>query len=693
MERARRRASGKLGLPPPDDRDRRARSEAALHSGDPSYQLIVDTIPALIATMTAEGEVEHVNRQAYEYFGRTLDELKKWGTAEAVHPDDLPRVIDAWRAAVATGLPYEIDHRMRRADGAYRWFQVRGVPLRDDDDRIVRWYVVMTDIDERKDSERRYGSVVETATDAVITIDATSKIRLVNPAVTKVFGYEPAELIGKPLTVLMPERLASRHLTGVQHYVETGHRRLNWSAIELIGVRKNGEEFPVEISFAEVVHDGQRTFTGFIRDVTERKQAEELRAARSRQIAVRSDVSSALAAENTLRGILQSCAEAVVKHLGAAFARIWVISKDGGLLELQASAGMYTHLDGAHGLVPVGHLKIGLIAETRTPHVTNDVLNDPRLSDRDWARVEGMVAFAGFPLLAGGHVVGVLAMFSREPISQSVTETLGAISDTIAQGIQRKQAEEAVRRSEMFLAEAQAELAEVTRLTTMGELAASIAHEINQPLATVVTNAQACARMLRAQPLPVDDVRAAVSDIAEAGKRASDVIARIRALLRKGVPELLELSVNDVIRDVIALTRESTRKRRVMLDTELAPDVPRVLADRVQLQQLLINLITNAVDAMSDINDRPRTLTIRSSCNHELQVEVAVIDAGSGIDAKHRDRIFDPFFTTKADGMGMGLAICRSIVQAWGGRLWATSNPGFGTTVRFALPAAATEGV
>jgi PAS domain S-box-containing protein len=610
---------------------------------------------------------------------------------------------------------------------------------------------------------------------------------------------------------LMPKRLASRHLNGMQQYVETGHRHLNWSAIELIGLRKNGEEFPVETSFAEVINDGQRTFTGFIRDVSERRQAEELREARSRQVAVRADVSSALAVDNSLRETLQFCAEAVVKHLGAAFARIWVTTKDGRFLELQASAGMYTRIDGGHRLVPVGHLKIGLIALDRTPHITNDVLNDSRLSDPDWARVEGMVAFAGFPLLAGGQMVGVLAMFSRHAISQAVTETLATISDTIAQGVQRKQAEEAVRRSETFLAEAQAlsqtgswgwntatgelfwsretyricgftpdvtptlsmvadtihpddrarfehdieiltldhaafqreyrlqlrdgsikhvhvvgrfaarvfpdldvvgsildvterkqaadallktqaELAEVTRLTTMGELAASIAHEINQPLATVVTNAQACARLLRAQPPPWGDVESAVSDIAEAGKRASDVIARIRLLLRKGVSDPSELSVNDVIRDVVALTREATRQERVIVEVRFADDLPRVLADRVQLQQVLINLITNAAEAMSDVADRPRTLTISSNCNDALEVEVAIADAGSGINPIYRDRIFDPFFTTKSDGMGMGLAICRGIIEAYGGRLWATSNADCGATVTFALPAAETEG-
>ncbi len=146
------------GEPPPEDRDRRARVEAALHSGEPAYRLIVDTIPALIATMTAEGEVEHVNRQVHEYFGRTLEELRQWGMTDAVHPDDLPGVADAWRNAVATGQPYGIEHRMRRADGVYRWFQLRGVPLLDDEGRIIRWYVLMTDIDERKASEGRLQS-------------------------------------------------------------------------------------------------------------------------------------------------------------------------------------------------------------------------------------------------------------------------------------------------------------------------------------------------------------------------------------------------------------------------------------------------------------------------------------------------------------------------------------------------------
>jgi len=259
---------------------------------------------------------------------------------------------------------------------------------------------------------------------------------------------------------------------------------------------------------------------------------------------------------------------------------------------------------------------------------------------------------------------------------------IGAVMDVT----ERKQAADALLKT-------QTELAEVSRLTTMGELAASIAHEINQPLAAVVSNAQTCASILRAEAPSLREVEDAVEDIAEAGKRASDVIARIRLLLRKGVSEPVELSVNDVIHDVVELTREMTQMNGVLLDTRLADDSPRIVADRVQLQQVLINLVTNAVDAMSYINDRPRRLTITSSRKDGTHVDVAVIDVGAGIDPTHQARIFEPFFTTKADGMGMGLAICRGIVESLGGRLWATSNADFGTTVRFALPAAASEGV
>ena len=209
----------------------------------------------------------------------------------------------------------------------------------------------------------------------------------------------------------MPDYLREIHQAGFQRYLKTGQRHLNWQGVELTALRKSGEEFPVEISFGEVTNNSRRLFTGFIRDITERKEAEELRTARARQSAIRADVSNAFAGEGDLRVILQQCAEALVQHLDVAFARIWTHLEDAKMLEMQASAGMYTHIDGPHSRIPVGELKIGLIAEEKRPHLTNDVIDDPRIDDKTWARKEGMVAFAGYPLVVDDRMVGVMARF------------------------------------------------------------------------------------------------------------------------------------------------------------------------------------------------------------------------------------------------------------------------------------------
>jgi PAS domain S-box-containing protein len=264
------------------DLEERKRAEDALRVSEQSFRLIVDGIAGMVAIMTSTGEMQVVNRQVSDYFGKTLEGLKGWSTSDVVHADDLPSVISAWRHSVETVSPYDVDHRLRRADGAYRWFHARGLPLVDTDGRIVLWYVLLTDIDERKrasetlqQSEERYRTVLETATDAVISIDPGGQIIFANPATTKTFGYQIPEMIGQPLTMLMPEYMRELHKAGFQRYQETNERHIHWQGVQLTGLRKSGEEFPIEVSFGEVVKDGQHIFTGFIRDITERKQAEE----------------------------------------------------------------------------------------------------------------------------------------------------------------------------------------------------------------------------------------------------------------------------------------------------------------------------------------------------------------------------------------------------------------------------------
>jgi C4-dicarboxylate-specific signal transduction histidine kinase len=244
---------------------------------------------------------------------------------------------------------------------------------------------------------------------------------------------------------------------------------------------------------------------------------------------------------------------------------------------------------------------------------------------------------------------------------------------------QLMQASEALR-------EAQAELAHVNRVTAMGQLAASIIHELNQPLTGVITNADVGLRWLARQPPDVDEAREALGGIAKDGKRASDVIGRIRALIRKEPPRKDDVEIDKVILEVIALTRGELMKNGVSVRAQLAEGLPLIRGDRVQLQQVILNLILNAVQAMSGVTERTGELLISTEREASGGVLVTVQDSGPGFTPESFDRVFDPFYTTKAEGMGMGLSICRSIVDAHGGRIWASRTAGPGATVQFTVP-------
>jgi len=247
------------------------------------------------------------------------------------------------------------------------------------------------------------------------------------------------------------------------------------------------------------------------------------------------------------------------------------------------------------------------------------------------------------------------------------------------------------KRAEEALQEAQVDLARVTRTLTMGELVASIAHEVNQPLAGVVMNANFALREIGSGTPNLERLREAISEMAEDGTRASAVIARIRALLKKDAADRVELDINDVIREVAVLVRNEAARNHVQVRLDLAASLPPVLGDRVQLQQVLINLLVNGIDAMRTVTDRPRNLEIRSA-KHADGVLVRVQDSGIGFDPDRATRIFEPFFTTKPQGIGIGLSISRSIIESHGGRLWAESGPN-GAVFQFTLPAPIGNGV
>lgn len=236
------------------------------------------------------------------------------------------------------------------------------------------------------------------------------------------------------------------------------------------------------------------------------------------------------------------------------------------------------------------------------------------------------------------------------------------------------------------LQDARAELAHVNRLTTLGELTASVAHEVNQPIAGVVANADAALRWLASRPPKIEEARQALEGIVEDGKRTGEIVTRIRALFKKMPARRERLDINEIILEVVALTRSEVERNDIALHTQLSNDLPIISGDRIQLQQVILNLILNAVEAISAVGKGSRDLNIGTEKDDSKGVHVAVRDSGAGVESKSLESLFEPFYTTKPGGMGMGLSICRSIVAAHGGRVWASRNPGPGATFHFTLP-------
>ncbi len=242
------------------------------------------------------------------------------------------------------------------------------------------------------------------------------------------------------------------------------------------------------------------------------------------------------------------------------------------------------------------------------------------------------------------------------------------------------------RLAEETLATVRSELAYVARITSLGALTASIAHEVNQPLSGIITNASTCLRMLANDPPDLDGARETARRTIRDGNRASDVIARLRALFSKREFTLEPLDLNEAAREVIALSSNELRRHRIVLQSELADDLPMVTGDRIQLQQVILNLLRNASDAMVDVHDRPRKLLIRTERDDGDGVRLSVRDAGVGLDPQSTDKLFDAFYTTKSGGMGIGLFVSRSIIERHQGRLWAEPNDGPGATFSFSIP-------
>jgi PAS domain S-box-containing protein len=608
------------------------------------FKLVVDNIPAVVWSKRQDGSADFLNQYFQDYTGISMREGRGWGWMNAFHPDD--RVMDEWRAVLAAGEPFEKEARLRRADGQYRWFALRAVPLRDERGNVVKWYGTTTDIDDRKQAEAKVSQAERELRLAIDTIPALVWTTL--PDGTLDFINQRWAEIGLSL-----RDLQGSEWTAVIHPAEIAGVMDKWNAAVASGqpyenverVRRADGEYRWFLSRAAPLRDESGNIIkwyGTDTDIEDRKRAEA---------ALRES-------EQRFRDYAETASD-----------WLWESGPD------HVFTRVSEHL-GTVGVAPASRIDV-----TRWDYAT-DVQSEPEKWRLHRAMLDAHQPFRDFVYSASrrdGSATYIKT--SGKPFFDAKGTFLGyrGVSADVTAAVRADQAEQALRT-------VQAELAHVTRLTTLGELTASIAHEVNQPLAAIVANGDACLRWLNRDVPEFDEVRGAVEGMINDGNRAADVIRRVRTLAKKTDAQKAALSINEVIDEVIQLLQREVLSHRALLRLELASELPPVLGDRIQLQQVIINLVMNGMEAMTPVTDRPRELKILSRCEAD-QVLVAVADSGVGIDPEHADRLFDAFFTTKPSGMGIGLSICRSIIEAHGGKLWASCNVGAGATFQFTLPA------
>jgi PAS domain S-box-containing protein len=532
---------------------------------------------------------------------------------------------------------------------------------------------------ERKRAEdvnARLAAIVESSDDAIISKDLQGTIMSWNNGAARMFGYTAAEAVGQSIAMLIPTRFVDEE----PRILERIRRGETLEHYETVRRHKDGREINISLTVSPLRDDAGNVVgaSKIARDITERKRVEQ-------RLLTQHTVTRILAEAASLQEAAPRILRAICASLIWNVAALWTVDKEAGVLRCvevwhdeSVEVPQFEAICRQHTFMPGVGLP-GRVWSSHEPAYIPDVVHDTNFPRASIAAREGLHAAFGFPILLGGDVLGVIEFFSKEirQPGQDLLNMMTAIGSQIGQFIERKRAEEAFRTAQM-------ELAHVTRVATLGEMTASIAHEINQPLGALVNNAGACLGWLDAGNL--EESRNSVTLMMDDAQRASEIITRIRALVKKAPPQKDWLDINQIIREVIALAQSELQRNRITLETQLSDNVPPILADRIQLQQVMLNLMMNAIEAMTQVTT-PRELLISSEADDSKGVVVVVRDSGAGLDSKSLERLFEPFYTTKPQGMGMGLAICRSIIQAHGGRLWATANEGPGAAFQFTLQA------
>jgi PAS domain S-box-containing protein len=625
---------------------------------------LIEALPGLVWIALPDGRAEFLNRRWCEYTGLSLEQAVGVGWQSALHSEDVHLVLEYWRAILESRQSGEVQARLRRYDGEYRRFLFSAAPLADKSGQVVKWCGSNTDIEDRLHAQEVLRAQADTALKA-----SDAHLRLANAHLTvaqrvSAIGSFTADLVADEHTwseefyricEFEPgSQVKTQRLRGIVHSED---HPLFDAEIER-AIAGNDVDFVFRIvTLAGVVKhlhavgrlsehiDGRPVFMGAVQDVTEKKLAENALKAR----------------EADLRRALDHLTEAQLLSKTGSFTADLVGN------EHLWSDGFYRICDLEPGSLEIHTETLGeLVLPEDLPSFYSAIERAMTGEEPDFEfriRTPGGVV---------KHLRGIAHRFGDMTDRPMFVGAVQDITDS-------KLAAEALR-------SARAELVHSERVMTLGALTASIAHEVNQPLAGIITNATTCLSMLASDPPNLEGARATTERTLRDGNRASDVIQRLRAMFARREPANESIDVNEAAREVLALTSSELQVCRVTVRTDFGTSLPLVRADRVQLQQVILNLILNAADAMRAVHDRPRDLLIVTTRDETNWVRLSVSDSGHGIDPQNLEKLFDAFYTTKKDGMGVGLSISRSIIESQKGRLWATANDGPGATFSFAIP-------
>jgi PAS domain S-box-containing protein len=753
------------------DIDDRRKAEEALRESEYKVRQIIETVPSLLWSLGPQGEQTQLNQRALDYIGVRYEDLLRLGWTAFVHPDDLSETANAFSHAIQTGTSFQAVHRLRRADGEYFWHHARGEPLRDGQGLVIQWYGLTVDIDEGKRAEdrlRRSEAYLAEAqrlshTGSFGWTPSTGELHW-SDETFRILEYDPTvrPTIERVLQRIHPDDLAMTR----QLLDETSHGEKDFDITHRLLMPDGSVKFVHVLSRALKDAAGNLEIVGAVMDVTENTRLYDDLAEREAKIRRLVDANIIGVFIGDLDGRILEANEAFLRIVGydcedVIAGRInwkdltppdWR-DRDAQWIEEHKRTGVrlpigkeYFRKDGSR--VPVlvgaanlegGNQGVAFVLDLTERKKAEDQLrlSEGRLAEAQRLSHSGVAAYNETAILYGSEETYRIWGFdpaqgvpSREAVNQrihpddrdrvnaEVQRAVGekrdysigyriVLPDGTARHLEsigrprfsargqlveivvthldvtgRKLAEEEHER----LRQLESDLAHMNRVSMMGELAASLAHEITQPIATARNNARAALNFLDKQPSDLGEVREALGCVVGDADRAGVIIDRMRDHVKKAPPRKHRLDLNEAIKEVIVLARSAIAENGVSVQTRLSKGLAPVEGDRVQLQQVILNLVLNAAEAMSIVDRGARQLLISTEEGGANGVLVAVRDSGPGINPGHVERVFEAFYTTKSSGVGMGLSICRSIIDAHGGRMWADANEPRGAAFQFILP-------